>query len=302
MFDLDFRKLLGHGRVWVLVLTLVVAVTVAPARAEASSHRGGARPHAARVLPRRHASARLRPHARLRPRLRRHASALVPDAPPRVSGGRGRAVRVRPDHAITATPAAARRSHAVGTRGEQHRASPAARHRLAPGARHRPAQAARHRASHAHRSSRARPIGLHRHPGALIVARYEPSLTFSPAAGPGGAPRSAAHAHSRHRGGADVSTGRRRIIGPRLERKRAVIASAVAVMATISPPASSSLPPGGAEGFATGAGGASAGATASAVLALASVALLAALLPGLLALDVLPWRSAVLILRLERPD
>lgn len=67
-----------------------------------------------------------------------------------------------------------------------------------------------------------------------------------------------------------------------------------------SPPVTAALPPGGAVGTAGGGGGA-AGAVAAAILALAAVALLRALLPGLLAWDLLPWRSALLALRLERP-
>jgi hypothetical protein len=70
--------------------------------------------------------------------------------------------------------------------------------------------------------------------------------------------------------------------------------------APLTPPVSASLPPGGAVSPAGGGGGA-AGAAAAALLALAAVALLRALLPGLLAVDLLPWRSALLAFRLERP-
>jgi len=62
-----------------------------------------------------------------------------------------------------------------------------------------------------------------------------------------------------------------------------------------------SLPPSGAGGIATGTGGAAPGATAATLLALAAVALIGALMPGLLAIGVVSWRSAVLELRLERP-
>lgn len=301
MIDLEFRNLLGHGRVWALVLTLVATALIVPARAEASRRSGGAPPHAAMAQVRHHATAPRRPHATahsrrharahlrrhttapLRPHataaLRPHVAALVPDTPPPVSGG----------------------AAATRIRGAQHRASPATRHRGARAVRHRASRAARHRGSPAGPESLARPVGLDRPRPALIVRRYEPPLTFSPAAGSGGAPRSAAHSHPWHRVDTHVTAGRRPIIGPRREREAVALASFVVAMATIISPESSSLPPGGAEGFATGAGGASPGAVASAVLALAGVALLTALLPGLLPLDVLPWRSAVLTLGLERP-
>lgn len=90
-------------------------------------------------------------------------------------------------------------------------------------------------------------------------------------------------------------------MAPSRKREDAAGASTVTMAATVSPPESGSLPPGGSEGFAAGAGGASPGASASAVLALAGMALLAALLPGLLSVDVSPWRSAVPTLELERP-
>ena len=50
-----------------------------------------------------------------------------------------------------------------------------------------------------------------------------------------------------------------------------------------------------------GAGGGAAGATAAALLALVGVCMLRALLPGLLGLGLAPARSALLVLRLERP-
>ncbi len=277
------RKLLGHCRVWVLVLTLVAAAAVLPARAEASSHTGGAAPHAPRVRLRHHATARLRPDVAAH--LRRHAT------PPR---GRHATARLRRHGTPALHPnAVARISRAIGIRGARRRASRAARHRAF--------RAARHRASIAGRSPRARRVGVNRLATALIIRGYEPLLTSSPAAGLGRVPSSAAGPHPRHRAGSGVTAGRRRAIGPSRARKSVAVASAVAMTPAISPPAPGVLPPGGAEGFASGAGGASAGATASAVLALAGVALLAALLPGLLALDVLPWRSGVFTLRLERP-
>ncbi len=69
----------------------------------------------------------------------------------------------------------------------------------------------------------------------------------------------------------------------------------------LAPPVSATLPPGGAEGSAPGAAGSAAGATAAALLALVGVCMLRALLPGLLGLGLAPGRSALLVLRLERP-
>jgi len=66
-------------------------------------------------------------------------------------------------------------------------------------------------------------------------------------------------------------------------------------------PTTASLPPGGAGGPSAGGSGGAAGGIAAAVLALAALAVLRGFLPGLLALDVVPWRSALLAFRLERP-
>ena len=69
------------------------------------------------------------------------------------------------------------------------------------------------------------------------------------------------------------------------------------VSASVPLPISSSFPAGAAAGASGGIG---AGA-AAAVLAVAMLWLLQALLPGRLALDLCPWRSAMLVWRLERP-
>ena len=66
-------------------------------------------------------------------------------------------------------------------------------------------------------------------------------------------------------------------------------------------PTTASLPPGGAGGPSAGGSGGAAGGIAAAVLALVALTLLRGFLPGLLALDVVPWRSALLAFRLERP-
>jgi hypothetical protein len=62
--------------------------------------------------------------------------------------------------------------------------------------------------------------------------------------------------------------------------------------------ASGSLPPAGA---ATGGTGTGLGSPAATLLTLVALSLLGALLPGLLGLEVGPWRSARCTLRLERP-
>ncbi len=69
------------------------------------------------------------------------------------------------------------------------------------------------------------------------------------------------------------------------------------VSASVPLPISSSFPAGAAAGASGGIG---AGA-AAAVLVVAMLWLLQALLPGRLALDLCPWRSAMLVWRLERP-
>jgi len=92
-----------------------------------------------------------------------------------------------------------------------------------------------------------------------------------------------------------ASHGTRRVAEPPSRRSSAVTTSQLA------PPVSAILPPGGAEGSAAGAAGGASGATAVALLALVGVCMLRALLPGLLGLGLAPARSALLVLRLERP-
>jgi hypothetical protein len=83
-------------------------------------------------------------------------------------------------------------------------------------------------------------------------------------------------------------------------RLRLANTSAVASL-PVSPPASTFLPPAGADGISAGGAGGAAGATAAALLALVGVYALSALLPGLLSLGLSRWRSALLACRLERP-
>jgi len=66
-------------------------------------------------------------------------------------------------------------------------------------------------------------------------------------------------------------------------------------------PATSALPPAGAEGATGGGAAGAAGASAAALLVFVALYLTRALLPGLLALGVSRWQSALLVCRLERP-
>ncbi len=81
----------------------------------------------------------------------------------------------------------------------------------------------------------------------------------------------------------------------------AITTAAAAAIAPVSPSVPASLPPGGTGGAGAGAGAGPAGASALALLVLGGVALLRSILPGLMTLDLLPWRSAVVGLQLERP-
>jgi len=93
------------------------------------------------------------------------------------------------------------------------------------------------------------------------------------------------------------------VIAPHRTHKRVAAAASTAAAATavepVSPSVPASLPPAGAGVAGPGAG--PAGAAAVALLVLAGIGLLRSILPGLMSLDLLPWRSAVLALQLERP-
>jgi hypothetical protein len=69
-------------------------------------------------------------------------------------------------------------------------------------------------------------------------------------------------------------------------------------LALSSPPVGAT---GATGGVASGSGGISAGAGGGALLVLAALWLLRVLLPGRMALDLIPSESALLSLRLERP-
>jgi hypothetical protein len=93
----------------------------------------------------------------------------------------------------------------------------------------------------------------------------------------------------------------RRRTAPSRDREMATALNSAGATAPVSLPAAGLPPPGGAEGFATTPGGGAAAGTAAALLALLGALLVAALLPGLLRLDLSPWRSAVVSHQLERP-
>jgi hypothetical protein len=66
-------------------------------------------------------------------------------------------------------------------------------------------------------------------------------------------------------------------------------------------PAPTSLPPAGGEGATGGGASGAVGTGTAALLVLIALYGMRALQPGLLALELGPWRSALLVLRLERP-
>jgi hypothetical protein len=102
--------------------------------------------------------------------------------------------------------------------------------------------------------------------------------------------REAAPAHRNTLGGpADRGHGSRPPLDP------------AAAAPTVQLPPSSALPPAGVESVAVGGASGAAGATAAALLALVGICLMRALLPGLLALRIGRWQSALLVCRLERP-
>jgi hypothetical protein len=271
MADADFRNLLGHHRLRALFAALLAMALIVPAAAKAARHTGGASPDVASTSRGPHKAA-----------FARWASASVqPDAAPGGAPVAGPA----PRHPHAAPAPAARivraSSPLVGTGAAHHRA----RHRAVAlrAGRHRPGLAAvRH--------------VIVRH----VVVRPPVYLSGAPTATLG-TDRAAAPIPSHHRFRAHARAAARRIVALRPDRAPAAAVMAAQARAPVSPPVPGSLPPSGAEGVAAGAGGAAPGASAAAVLALAGLALLGALSPGLLALDVLPWRSAILALQLERP-
>jgi hypothetical protein len=95
-----------------------------------------------------------------------------------------------------------------------------------------------------------------------------------------------------------VARGR---IAPSRDREPTAAVNSAQATAPVSLPAPSWPPSDGAEGFANSPGSGAAGDTAAALLVLLGALFVGALLPGLLGLDVLSWRSAVVARQLERP-
>jgi hypothetical protein len=87
--------------------------------------------------------------------------------------------------------------------------------------------------------------------------------------------------------------------GARRARQRFSAATGSSSAVAQAEPTLTSLPAGGVAG--TASGGVGVGAAAPALLAFAAVSLLPLLLPGRLALELVPWQSALLAWRLERP-
>jgi hypothetical protein len=152
-------------------------------------------------------------------------------------------------------------------------------------------------------AGRARPVNAgHRgfgHGGPLAPAR---PIELGAAQAPGAAAGWSSPARTQRVASPPVA-----VVAPHPAHRRVANAAAAGTAAAatavepVSPSAPASLPPGGTGGVGAGAGAGPAGAAAVALLVLAGVTLLRSLLPGLMTLDLLPWRSAVPALPPERP-
>ena len=98
-----------------------------------------------------------------------------------------------------------------------------------------------------------------------------------------------------------VGALRHQIVATRVDREPVEAVAPANTAAPHSHPLSGSLPPAGAAGTASGVGAGAPAASAAALLGLTALALLWVVLPGLLALDASPFRSAFFALRPERP-
>lgn len=163
-----------------------------------------------------------------------------------------------------------------------------------------PGQAAGQRTAHSTtrrhtlRPGRAGPPRAVRHPVAGVSAAARAPV-WSPAPGFSLPPRRDVRpAGALRRNAPSESAGRpRRGARPRVD--------AASTAPPMQLPASPALPPAGAEGATAGGAGGAAGTAAAALLTLAGLCFMRALLPGLLALELGPWRSALLVCQLERP-
>jgi hypothetical protein len=314
MADLNFRKLLGHRRWVALLLALLASVLIAPSSAYAS---GGAGISGVPGVP---TAAQGAIDAALSQASQAGADAAAvvkatvqsaPASPPSIPSSPPATVAAPAPPSPQPSPSAGPSLSAAVATPSSTVASSAPRPDDAPGGatvvprRLAPApMAARahgnsrrglHHPVTAHRSVLARPVGESR----LIPAvERRPFLVsafaFSIHRPAGHASTRAVRPHRAGRPGIGSRVGRR-------SYEQVARASMAAPTPQALPPASASLPASGAESAAGGGGAASPGGTAATLLTLAALALLLTFLPGLLALDVLPWRSAALASPLERP-
>lgn len=329
MVDLSFRKLLGHRIAWALALALLVAALWIPAGAQAATGTPGV-PSAVTALPDVPAAAQATVGAALAQAgagdVDRASVAAVPAPVPSVSSSPppAPAPSASPPPALAATPAITMPvAHvdvptSVSPAGSLPIPDPASVVESGAGlalSAPRPdpaASAAREPTGGVSDSDvrRAQPSG---HGGPVGAAhrsfgRGEPLVAAHPIELVGAVRAPAAGA-----GWPRLARARRVasppvvVVAPHRAHKRfdnataASTAPAATAVEPISPSTPAALPPGGTGGAGAGAGAGPAGAAAVALLVLAGVALLRSILPGLMTLDLLPWRSAVPALPPERP-
>jgi len=318
MADLNFRKLLGHRRWVALLLALLATALIAPTSAYASGSAGIS------AVPGVPTAAQGAVDAALSQASQAGADAVaavkaavqsVPaslpsiPSPPPATAAVSAAVSAPPSpqpspsaglslSAAVATPSSTLASSAPRPDDVPGGATAVPR-RLAPTPMAARAHGSSRRALHhpvtAHRPAVARPAA-----GPRFIPAVEPRSFVAGAFAfsihrPGGH-SSPARAVRPHRAG-PPGVGSR--VGRRIHEPLAPVSMAEPTPQAL-PPVSASLPASGAES-AGGGGAASPGGTAATLLTLAALALLLTFLPGLLALDVLPWRSAALASPLERP-
>ncbi len=187
-----------------------------------------------------------------------------------------------PHPAASAAAGAARQAGSVGAQLAAAQSRSGGRHEIAKPSGHRPARP--RTGPVAHQASR----------------RVAPRIAWPPIAA-GASVASAKRAGPSPPVRAARSAERRRPLVTRRAPVRDIGITEASATALPTVPTTASLPPGGAGGPSAGGSGGAAGGIAAAILVLAALALVRGFLPGLLALDVVPWRSALLAFRLERP-
>jgi hypothetical protein len=266
MVDL-FHKLLGHRWLRALVLAIVATALVLPAQAEASDRSGGVSPDAA-------PAAGLSVHpAVAHPAVAHPVVAHRASRPARANADARPAIAT--PRTVSADPAAAPAAPPSGQPSPAPDAWPG-RHqaKAEPVANPSSAPAVARRAFH------------RRFPRA---GEFAPTRTSTPAVRPW-------HPVRPHGGAV-----RHQIVATRVDREPVEAVAPASAAAPHSHPRSGPLPPAGAGGTVSGVGAGAPAASAAALLGLTALALLWVLLPGLLALDALPVRSAFFALRPERP-